>query len=346
MATWNQLLSAFEAQPDDDARNRLLSAKLQQGLSAIGRLRDDANVILYGSAFLQKPEAPAPMISITHEDLDGLMATVHGTDATKGLVLLLHTPGGVTIAAETLVAYLRSKFARIEVIVPTLAMSAGTMISLAANSIVMGRQSQLGPIDPQMPVGGRAISARAVVDQFQRARDDIVGSPFQEVSGDIRMAHVWAPVLAAMGPALLQEAQNALDYSERMVAGWLAAYMFEGRDDAVQKGAEVAAYFNDATKHKSHGRRIDREEARGLGVNIHDMEDNQELQEEVLTVYHLMTIAFQRSPSTKLLESTAGGRWVKNWANPELLVQDQAPPPQPSPPPREPNRQQRRHPNR
>lgn len=345
MATWNELLTQFEKKSTDLARVQWLNEQMQRSLAAIGTLRGDRNVILYGSAFLQKAQAPAYLLSISHEDLDGLMAAVHGTDPLKGLVLVLHTPGGVTNAAETLVAYLRSKFDTLEVIVPTLAMSAGTMISLAADSIVMGRQSQLGPIDPQMTIGGRAISARAIVEQFQRAREDIVGRPETGTPGDLLMAHVWAPVLATIGPALLQEAQNALDYSERMVAAWLARYMFNGEQDAETKGAQIAAYFNDATEHKSHGRRLDREEARGVGVIVHDLEDSQELQEEVLTVYHLMTIAFQNSLATKVVESTAGGRWVKTWTSPELVA---PPTPQSSPPypPQKLNRQQRRHPGR
>ena len=95
-------------------------------------------------------------------------------------------------------AYLRSKFNDIEVIVPTYAMSAGTMISLAANRIVMGRQSQLGPIDPQFLMGQRAQSARAVVDQFEEAK--------KEILEDAAAAGVWFPILQTFGPALLQEA--------------------------------------------------------------------------------------------------------------------------------------------
>ena len=53
-----------------------------------------------------------------------------------------------SMAAQSFVDYLRSKFTLLEVIVPTFAMSAGTMISLAADVVVMGNQRQLGPIDP------------------------------------------------------------------------------------------------------------------------------------------------------------------------------------------------------
>jgi len=70
-----------------------------------------------------------------------------------------------------------SQFSYIEVIVPTYAMSAGTMISLASNKIIMGRQSQLGPIDPQMPIGGRYVSAQSIVDQFEKAKEEISADP-------------------------------------------------------------------------------------------------------------------------------------------------------------------------
>jgi hypothetical protein len=196
-------------------------------------------------------------------------------------------------------------------------MSAGTMLALASDRIVMGRQSQLGPIDPQMPVGGRYISARAVVDQFQQAKLEIVGNPAEGVAGDLQLAHVWAPVLATIGPALLQEAQNALAYSERMVASWLADYMLKDLGaDAKAKGERVAHHFNDAGTHLDHGRRIDREEARGQGLVIEDLETHQDLQEAVLTLYHVMTVMLENSFATKIIEGTTGGRWVKQWVPP------------------------------
>ena len=129
-------------------------------MNDVARLRGNRNVVLYASAFLQKPQAPAQNLQLTAEELNGLMSVIHGMDWPAGLVLILHTPGGLTNAAETIVGYLRSKFSWIEVIVPALAMSAGTMIALSANTIVMGRQSQLGPIDAQLPAGGRYVSAR------------------------------------------------------------------------------------------------------------------------------------------------------------------------------------------
>lgn len=243
---------------------------------------------------------------ITFEDINGLMSVIYEMDCTRGLTLILHTPGGMTNAAESVVAYLRSKFTDVEVIVPALAMSAGTMIALGSDRIVMGRQSQLGPIDPQLTIPpGRAVSARAVVEQFERAK--------AEVMADQQAAHVWAPIVASLGPSLLQEAQNNLDYSESMVARWVAQWMLSDQPDPAAAGKAVAKHFNDASTHKSHGRRIDRDEARQQNVKVEDLEDNQALQEAVLTAYHLMTIMFEQSPATKLLWSDMGKVYVKSW---------------------------------
>jgi ClpP class serine protease len=97
------------------------------------------------------------------------MSACHNVEKTKGLDLILHTPGGDLAATESIVNYLKSMFADIRVIVPQLAMSAGTIMACAARSIVMGKQSSLGPIDPQL--GGR--SAHGILEEFEQAHLEI-----------------------------------------------------------------------------------------------------------------------------------------------------------------------------
>ena len=304
MPAWNELLNRFLKQ-SDEKKDPWIRSETIRHLRDIGRLRGNRHVIFYSSSFLQKPQAPPDRIQITNEDLNAFMSVMFGMDWTKGLTLLLHTPGGVTNAAETIVAYLHSKFQDIEVIVPTYAMSAGTMVSLGANRIVMGRQSQLGPIDP---VNQHAQSAQALVDQFEKAKEDILENQ--------AMAGVWFPILQTIGPTSLQQARNALSYGEELVAGWLQSRMFADRDDAAELARNAAAYFNDASTHKSHGRRIDRDEARAQQIKIEDLEDDQELQEAVLTVYHLTTVVFENGPAAKILHSDTDRVFVKNWTPP------------------------------
>lgn len=300
MPSWNELINEFDKQPTE-----FLRTKIQKALQEVSKNRNDANVLFYASSFLQKNDIPPSLTQITHEDINGFMSTLFNMDWNKGLILIIHSPGGVTNATESIVEYLYQKFSYIEVIVPTYAMSAGTMISLASNKIIMGRQSQLGPIDPQMPIGGRYVSAQSIVDQFEKAKE--------EISADPKVANVWYPILQTIGPALLQEAQNALDYSERMVRRWLETRMFSNQDNKSDLAAKAAHFFRDAAVHLSHGSRIDREKARKYELTIEDLEDNQDLQESVLTAYHLMTIAFEKSAAAKIIESTHDRRWIKNY---------------------------------
>jgi hypothetical protein len=309
MPSWNELTAEVDVAKQSNPNNPaaiadFLRVRHKEFLTKISELRDGNNVIFYASGFLQKPQFP--QLSINHEDINGFMAASYGSDFNKPLTLVLHTPGGVTNATETIIDYISSKYPWFEVIIPTFAMSAGTMISLAATHIVMGRQSQLGPIDPQLMLPGRTVSARAIVNQFDRAK--------AEISSDTGLAHLWAPILTSLGPALLQEAQNNLDYSECMVARWLENGVFKDSDSPADDGLRVAKFFNDSKlDHKSHGRRIGRDEAREQGLSVEDLEDNQDLQEAVLSAYHVMTIIFDRSPqTTKYVLSNRDEMWVKN----------------------------------
>ena len=303
MPAWSEYLSTVGSLPDEH-KGEWLVGELYSQLRLISEQRGGRNVLFYASSFLQKPHLPAVLTQIMHEDINGFMTSIVGMDWSRGLTLILHTPGGAINAAETIVAYLQSKFPDIETIIPVYAMSAGTMITLGTDRAVMGRQSQLGPIDPQMFMGSGSVSARAIVEQFNRAHADIAGNPI--------LAHVWAPIIQSLGPALLTEAQNALSYGERMVEAWLKARMFSGDPNRDTKASEVARFFSDASQHLSHGRRIDRDEARTRGVPVEDLEADQDFQESVLSAYHLMTLLFEMGPAAKAIATNFGRAWIKN----------------------------------
>ena len=156
----------------------------------------------------------------------------------KGLDLVLHSPGGSPEAAEAVVNYLRSKFTDIRVIIPQAAMSAATMLSCAANSIVMGAHSFLGSIDPQMimpaPTGGAMMApAQAIIDQFSKAVEDCQ---------DPKKLGAWIPILPQYGPALLKQCENALRLAEELATEWLKNWMFAG---SRLRASEVRKYCED-----------------------------------------------------------------------------------------------------
>jgi ATP-dependent protease ClpP protease subunit len=303
MPSWDELRKEFDAQPNEQTKLHWLDATLTAALQSISTLRNDRNVIVYGSAFLQKPQLPPITTMIMMEDINGLMSVMQGMDCTRNLTLVLHTPGGDPGAANALMAYLHSKFTDIETIVPTYAMSAGTMMCLGSNRIIMGRQSQLGPIDAQMVTSNGTRSAGAMIDAFERARAEILQNT--------NLAHLWHPVLQSMGPSLIQEAQNSLDYGEAMVKGWLEKRMFAGQSDAATKATSIARHFNAVQIHKNHSRRIDRDEARGVGVLIDELEPNQAFQDAVLTAYHALSLNFSVSKAVKILANNNGLVWQK-----------------------------------
>ena len=313
MASWSELVNHIAQLGNNQTEvNDFINGTLDNSLDKVSQLHQDRNVIFYASSFLQKPQLDPSELQITFEEINGLMSVTYGMNCSKGLILILHTPGGVTNATETIIDYIHSKFQYVEVVIPTFAMSAGTMIALSADKIIMGRQSQLGPIDPQMIMNGRSFSANSVKAQFDLAKKDI-----QE---DVKNAHVWAPILGGMPPGLLVEAQHAAEYSEEIVRKWL-------EKKGYKEAERIASYFNKPDLHKSHGRRINKDEARAQGLHIDDLESSQEFQDAVLTAYHAMTIIFEKSPATKMFATNNNHtRWVKNLVLNNLPSAFQIPP--------------------
>jgi ClpP class serine protease len=84
------------------------------------------------------------------EDAQTIIAAVKDTPADVPIDLILHTPGGLVLAAMQIARAVEAHPAKVTVYVPVYAMSGGTLIALAADEIVMGEFSMLGPIDPQI----------------------------------------------------------------------------------------------------------------------------------------------------------------------------------------------------
>ena len=304
MASWSQLL--HELRHTQSQNPDWLGEKLTNALKEISELRQNAHVIFYASAFLQKHNIVS---QIDREDVNGFMDALYEIK-NNHLTLILHTPGGDPNAVESIVDYLHAKYRYIEVIVPYLAMSGGSLISLASDRLILGKPSQLGPIDPQFVRGTQTFSARAIQDAFEKAQKDI--------QANRNTAHLWAPILQSMGPSLLIEAQKSLSYSKELAVKWLTKRMLKNKGK--EEAEKIAGYFN-AEKTPGHGRihvhgqRIGAEKLQELGLNIELLEDTQALQDSVLTAYHLMTLIFEHSPSYKFIASSkgnTGNMWTKN----------------------------------
>jgi len=84
------------------------------------------------------------------DDSEEVIRAIHMTDPDLPLDLVLHTPGGLVLAAYQIAHAVRMHRGKITVFVPHYAMSGGTLIALAADEIVMEEHAVLGPVDPQI----------------------------------------------------------------------------------------------------------------------------------------------------------------------------------------------------
>lgn len=253
------------------------------------------NVIAYYSGWLQKPKAPDT--AVNDKDKSGFMLTIHKMDKKKGLDLILHTPGGDLAATESLVDYLYSMFGHnIRVIVPQISMSAGTMIALSAKEIVLGKHSNLGPIDPQM--GG--LACQAIINEFEEAKRDIKKNP--------HAAALWQVIIGKYHPTFLGACKQAIDWSENMVSQWLKENMCSDDEDKV---ADILKMFADHKKQKSHARHISKKECEEVGLNIISLEDHDDLQDAVLTTHHVFMHTFSSTNAVKIIENHNGVAYVE-----------------------------------
>ena len=104
-------------------------------------------------------------------DSENVLRAIQMTDDDVPLDIVLHTPGGLVLAALQIARAIRDHKSKVTVLVPHYAMSGGTLISLAADEIIMCRHSVLGPIDPQLG-NSPAASLLKVLEQKPMAEID------------------------------------------------------------------------------------------------------------------------------------------------------------------------------
>lgn len=260
------------------------------------------NVILYYSGWLQKNNIDG--LQVNDADKNGLMTVIHKLDRTKGLDLILHTPGGETAATESIVDYLHSMFGNnIRAIVPQLAMSAGTMIACSCKEIIMGLQSSLGPIDPQF--GG--IPAHAIVEEFKRA--------YSEIKADPVKAAVWQPIVAKYNPTLVGECEKAIDWSEKMVENWLNRNMLSAEPDKKKLIDNIIKELGDHAVNKSHARHLSMKKCKDMGLKIIEMESDHELQDLILSIHHICIHTLGATNAFKIIENQDGIAFIQSAQN-------------------------------
>lgn len=302
MPNWSNLLKEINqlGSPYDVLRKKYIASLSKY----TGR-----NVICYYSGWLQKPEIGV-LNTVNDIDKNGLMTTINKLDISKGLDLVLHTPGGDTAATESIVDYLWQKFGGdIRCFVPQMAMSAGTMIACSCKEIWMGKQSSLGPVDPQF----NGIPAHGVLEEFNKA--------YQEIKNDPRTIPVWQPVIAKYGPAFIGECDKAIKWSTSLVKEWLGRNMFKDNPNKEEIIEKVINELIDHSVSLAHNRHLSNNKCKEMGLNILDLESDQKLQDRVLSVHHIYSHTLSSTSAFKIIENNLGIAYIQQTQH--LVMQQQ-----------------------
>ena len=303
MPTWGQILGEInKLLPTEQGNvfNKVRNKYLKELSDYTGR-----NTIIYATRWTTG-DAPPNLVSINDEDIQAFMEAITGLTG-DSLDLILHSGGGSAEATDALVSYLRQKFNDIRVIIPQAAMSAGTMLACAANSIVMGKHSSIGPIDPQFilqtSVGLQALPAHAIKEQFKMAQEDCRDNP--------KNLNSWLPMLSQYGPALLVRCQDQIDFGKELVENWLSQYMFKGQSKQIPK--KIAVYLSNHSNFKTHGKHINIDKAKEIGLKIENLEDNQIFQDKVLSSFHATMHCFGMTTAAKVIANHNGNCFMKQF---------------------------------
>ena len=288
MASWNEILNSIQMMGNLDRTLNEYMMKLSQ--------KTNRNVIVYFSAWQQKPNILANC-SIDDYNRNSFINSLKGLDKNKGLDLILHTPGGDLAATKSIVEYLLAFFNNdIRVIVPHTAMSAGTMMACAGKEIIMGLHSTLGPIDPQLS----GVPANEYLKLFEQGKKAL---------SENRDVIYWRDVLSKYPPTFFGQCQNAISLSEKYVSNWLKNNMLNDMEEKESK--DTAKFLANYNYHLNHNTRLHIKELQeNTSLVIKKLEDDDELQDIVLSIFHCFSILVGNTNTAKIIQNQNGIKFV------------------------------------
>jgi Serine dehydrogenase proteinase len=212
------------------------------------------------------------------------------------LTIILTTPGGSAFAVERYVNIIRHHYHTVDFVVPDYAYSAGTIFCMSGDNIYMDYFSVLGPIDPQVQnKEGKWVAALGYLDKVNEA---IIKSKIGELS---EAEFLW---IKDLDLAELRSYEQAKELTNDLLKKWLVKYKFKNwdthqttpellgqkvsEDQKIQRADEIANKLNDNTIWKSHGRPINIEEIKKIGLKIEDYSNIDDLRNLIREYYQLL----------------------------------------------------------
>ena len=246
---------------------------------------------------------------INNNDIRPFVDLLHHVRLGERLDLLLHTGGGSGDAAEKLVRMMRRRIGQAEfrVIVPEMAKSAGTLMVLGSDCVVMSDMSELGPIDPQMRFADSSGLVRwhpvqNYLDAYEEYSDAVNQNP-NNVAAQI--------MLGKLDPATVKLCQAARERTRRCAEGLLHRGMFREAGNWTRTVEDLL----DTVRWLSHSQMISWEDAQhpNLGLVVEHLDQQSDEWQEYWRLYSLQRLALKESQ--KLFESAPVSLTIHDPAN-------------------------------
>lgn len=278
-----------------------LTAERRSQLAEVARLRDRDVLV-----FAAEMGNPLVTTSIDYSDLLHVQDQLSFLRGSK-LDVIVETPGGQAEVVEDIVKMFHDQFDEVDFIVPGWSKSAGTIMVMAGDEILMEPSSAVGPIDAQLIHNGKPIAADAMIEGFEKVKDEVTRT------GTLNRAYV--PILQGISPGDLQSAENALKFGKALVTDWLVAYKFKGWTTHSSSGApvtdaerrtraeDVAEELCNHRKWLTHGRSLKMSDLRAMGLKIVDYSEHAALCEAIRRYYTLLRMTFTNSHAYKVVET-------------------------------------------
>ncbi len=233
---------------------------------------------------------------------------VEARESRRGtLIVILHTEGGVVEIVERIVRVFRKHYKEVKFLIPDQAMSAGTVLALSGDDILMDYHSCLGPIDPQLFKDGRFIPVLSYLSQYEE---------LIEKSKTETLSAAEIVLLYKLDLAELEQFRHARDLSITLIQRWLTEYKFKDwevtetqkkpvtQEMKEERARSIASQLNDHERWLTHGRGLDMQTLQNeLKLKITDYSENPELKQAIWDYFLFLDDYMRRTGQMSFVHS-------------------------------------------
>jgi len=306
--TFMAMINELNVNIDQLAKRQKLITEIEQALTA--RYNSPNRLVAYVMRF---GHARTSMHTSDIPSIEALLKSVTGAEQIN---LLVHSPGGDGTITEKIIdmcrAHLTGANTKFRVIVPNIAKSAATILALGTDQIIMGYTSELGPIDPQVPVVVSGIPQYVSAFAFVEARDKLM-KQITEATKKKEPTVGLLTQLAGLNVPFIDEMENQMAFSRKTAVTLLNKYMLVPVHKSAatrKKSAEaIAKQLLSKELFPVHGHYINGQTAKDMGLQV-DLLDMGDPLWKLIWDYYMrcelqMNVPLQPGPhiKTKLFES-------------------------------------------